>query len=63
MTFFWHNLWHDETGLTTVEYALILCLVTLVGVGAWAALGDSVRTTLTQIGDSFGTPPNDIPSS
>jgi Flp pilus assembly pilin Flp len=32
----------DESGLTTVEYALLLALVSLVAVGTWGDLGCEV---------------------
>lgn len=37
------ELWTDESGLTTVEYALLLALIVAVGIGAWTALGGSVK--------------------
>lgn len=49
-----HELWKDEAGLTTVEYALLLALVVVAGITAWQGLGTTVRTTVnssnTQIG-------------
>jgi Flp pilus assembly pilin Flp len=36
-------LWEDEGGLTTVEYALVLVLVVIVGVTAWTTLGTNVK--------------------
>lgn len=36
------TLWRDEEGLTTVEYALLLVLIVIVGITAWQTLGGSV---------------------
>ena len=33
--------WHEDDGLTTVEYALLLCLVSLAAMGAFGKLGCS----------------------
>ena len=53
------KLWKDEAGPTSVEYALLLALVSLVALAAWFALGGSVKTTAdasaTAMG-SVGTP-------
>jgi len=38
--------WTDEDGLTTVEYALLLALVVVAGIGAWTGLGGAVKTTV-----------------
>ena len=37
------DLWKDEEGLTTVEYALLLALVVVAGISAWQGLGGTVR--------------------
>ena len=37
------ELWRDESGVTTVEYALLLVLVALVALGAWQSLGTGVN--------------------
>lgn len=39
------SLWKDEEGVTTVEYALILALVSIVAIAAWQALGQRVSTS------------------
>jgi len=46
------ELWKDEEGLTTVEYALLLALVVVAGIAAWQGLGSTVQNTVT---DSSGT--------
>ena len=37
----------DETGLTTVEYILLLSLVALAGLGVWEAFGEVVVNQVT----------------
>jgi Flp pilus assembly pilin Flp len=39
------TLWFDEEGVTTVEYALILALVSIVAIAAWKGLGLQVKTS------------------
>jgi len=46
------ELWKDEEGLTTVEYALLLALVVVAGIAAWQGLGTTVKTT---VNSSAGT--------
>jgi Flp pilus assembly pilin Flp len=46
------ELWRDEEGLTTVEYALLLALVVVAGIAAWQGLGNTVENAVT---DSAGT--------
>jgi Flp pilus assembly pilin Flp len=33
------RLWQDEAGMTTVEYALLLALLTIASIAAWSTLG------------------------
>ena len=40
------DLWKDEEGLTTVEYALLLALVVVAGILAWQGLGNTVENTV-----------------
>lgn len=37
------DLWTDEDGLATVEYALMLMLLVVCSAAAWASLGSGVR--------------------
>jgi Flp pilus assembly pilin Flp len=37
------QLWADEDGLTTVEYALLLALLVVAALGTWTAFGGIVR--------------------
>ena len=41
------ELWKDEEGLTTVEYALLLALVVVAGIAAWQGLGNTVENAVT----------------
>jgi pilus assembly protein Flp/PilA len=42
-------LWKDEEGLTTVEYALLLALVSIAAIAAWTLLGTRVKNTVTSV--------------
>ena len=46
------ELWRDESGVTTVEYALLLVLVALVALGAWQSLGTGVTAAATASADA-----------
>ncbi|MGD9498404.1 MAG: Flp family type IVb pilin [Armatimonadota bacterium] len=48
-----HELWRDESGVTTVEYALLLALIVAAGLLAWNALGGSVRDSAQQSADTI----------
>lgn len=39
------KLWHDEGGLTSIEYALLLSLIVLAGLVAWRGLGGTVSNS------------------
>jgi len=41
------QLWKDQDGLTTVEYALLLALVSIAAITAWTTLGSRVSTTVS----------------
>ncbi len=56
------ELWKDEEGLTTVEYALLLALIVVAGIAAWTGLGGAVRSSATESGERITdgmTPPTD----
>ena len=44
--------WLDESGMTTVEYALLLTLVAVVAIAAWAGVGGRVRGSAVDAGQS-----------
>jgi pilus assembly protein Flp/PilA len=47
------DLWKDEEGLTTVEYALLLALVVVAGITAWSTLGDTVGNAVNDSADTI----------
>lgn len=53
-----HRLWTDETGLTTVEYALLLALVAIAAISAWTALGERMSSTVSIASSQIGQNPN-----
>jgi Flp pilus assembly pilin Flp len=42
------RLRRDERGLTTVEYAIVLCLIAAVAVASWQAFGKNVNEYLAK---------------
>jgi len=49
------NIWRDQRGVTTLEYALLLALVALCAVVGWQSLG---MTTANMVRDNAGQIPN-----
>lgn len=49
------DLWSDEEGLTTVEYALLLALIVVVGITAWQGLDFSVQGAATTVSETIDT--------
>jgi pilus assembly protein Flp/PilA len=47
------QLWKDEEGLTTVEYALLLALVAIAAITAWTTLGGRVSDTVDDVNDTL----------
>ena len=47
------ELWKDEEGLTTVEYALLMALVVIAAITAWTTLGTRVNATVTSINNTL----------
>ena len=43
----------EEEGTSTVEYALLLAAVVIVTIGAWAALGTSLRRVIGSTANSI----------
>ena len=52
------KFWMDEDGLTTVEYALLLALIVVVGAAAWTTLGGTVKSSAETSNSKFGTAVN-----
>ena len=40
------RLWTDESGLTTVEYALLLVLIVAAGVASWPLLSTQINSVV-----------------
>ena len=47
------QLWVDQEGGATVEYALLLAVVVVGCVGAWASLRDRIVLALDEVENSF----------
>ena len=47
------RLFHDEEGLTTVEYALLLALLVVAAITVWTAFGATIRSKVTASGDAI----------
>ncbi len=43
-----HRMWKDESGISSVEYALLLALIAAGIAVAASALGDAVETEINQ---------------
>ena len=52
------QLWRDEDGVTTVEYALLLALIVVASIGAWSALGRNVNDILEMVDSEIQGPTN-----
>jgi Flp pilus assembly pilin Flp len=49
------RLRHDQRGLTTVEYAIVLCLIAAVVVGTWQKFGSSMKQRLSESTEKIDT--------
>ena len=47
------ELWCDDTGLTTVEYALLLVLIVTVAILAWQTMGQKVNAAVTGVNQTL----------
>jgi pilus assembly protein Flp/PilA len=47
------QIWMDEEGLTTVEYALLLALVAIAAITAWTTLGQRTSATVSKATSSL----------
>lgn len=47
------QLWKDETGVSTVEYALLTAVLVVAGAAMWAALRGSVSAVMANIAEAF----------
>lgn len=48
------QLWAEQTGMTTVEYALLLALLTLASLTAWANVGNRKTVMLNNVSSAMG---------
>jgi Flp pilus assembly pilin Flp len=44
-------------GMTSVEYALLLALIVVMGIGAWGSFSGTLRNVLVNITNSFAAVP------
>ena len=49
-------LWHDEDGVTTVEYALLLAVLIVGAVTIWTALKGNISTAVDAAGSELESP-------
>ena len=47
------ELWNDESGVTTVEYALLLAVVALAALVGYRALGEGVNATALEANETL----------
>ncbi|MBN2343618.1 MAG: hypothetical protein JXX29_19405 [Deltaproteobacteria bacterium] len=41
------SLIHDERGLSTVEYVILLILIAVAGIGLWSTFGETLSGKIT----------------
>lgn len=49
------SLERDQRGLTTVEYAIVLCVIVAVSVGLWKEFGDAIYASLEKSSGDINT--------
>ena len=47
------TLWHDEDGVTTVEYALLLAVLIVGAVAIWTGLRGSISSAVNGAGSEL----------
>ena len=47
------ELWSDDSGMTTVEYSLLLVLIVTVGILAWQTMGQKVSASVDNVNTTF----------
>jgi len=47
------KLWQDESGVSTVEYALLLAVLVVGTVSAWTGLREAISSTITDIANTI----------
>ena len=48
------QLLHDEQGLSTVEYIIILILIAVIGIAAWQSFGSTVSSKVSSATGDIG---------
>jgi pilus assembly protein Flp/PilA len=49
----WASFFHDESGVTAVEYALIVSMIAIIIIGAVKSVGSHLSTTFTTVAASL----------
>jgi len=49
------ELWYDEEGVATVEYALLLSGLVVGGASVWQVLGDAIKNTITEVANTISS--------
>jgi Flp pilus assembly pilin Flp len=52
------DLYRDEGGLTTVEYALLLALLVVAAIGVWTGFGTKLKVQVSKSNNAFSTASN-----
>ena len=47
------KLWKDESGVSTVEYALLLGVLVVGASTVWMALSSAISAAITDVADAF----------
>ncbi len=47
------KLWKDESGVSTVEYALLLAVLVVGTTAAWTVLRSAISAAITEVANSF----------
>ncbi len=51
------KLWKDESGVSTVEYALLLTVLVVGAVSVWTSLGEAISSTINSIANTISESP------
>ncbi len=55
MTAMLNELWQDESGTATVEYALLTAVLVGAGAVVWVALKDTVSSVMAEVAEMFSS--------
>ncbi len=47
------KLWQDESGVTTVEYALLLSVLAVGAAAIWTGLRSAISAAITEVANSL----------